>query len=37
MVASYKRLLEEIYMRTEGLNGLVINPFSQKLLRMKNY
>lgn len=32
MVASYKRLLEEIYMRTEGLNGLVINPFSQKLI-----
>ena len=32
MVASYKRLLEEIYMRTEGLSGLVINPFSQKLI-----
>ncbi len=28
MVASYKRLLEEIYTRTEGLRGLVINPFS---------
>lgn len=32
MVASYKRLLEEIYARTEGLSGLVINPFSQKLV-----
>lgn len=32
MVASYKRLLEDIYMRTEGLSGLVINPFSQKLI-----
>ncbi|WP_281073146.1 SseB family protein [Catenibacterium sp. co_0103] len=32
MVASYKRLLEEIYMRTEGLSGLVINPLSQKLI-----
>lgn len=31
-VASYKRLLDEIYTRTEGLSGLVINPFSQKLL-----
>lgn len=31
-VASYKRLLDEIYTRTTGLNGLVINPFSQKLL-----
>lgn len=32
MVASYKRLLDEIYTRTEGLYGLVINPFSQKLI-----
>ena len=32
MVASYKRLLDEIYTRTEGLSGLVINPFSQKLI-----